>query len=270
MMAHPAQLVPYACVAKTKLISALAYRFDVFASLGTNTVLTLASVFLWKTAYRGLGSVGGVEEGMMVTYAIMAIILRALFQCGVHDTISSRMRDGDIAVDMIKPVNLLGYWLAEDLGSAISAVAMHALPLLVASSLLFHIPAPTGAVAFVAFLASSILSYGILWMLAAIVGTIAIWTTELGNLGMVKDAAIGILSGSFVPLWFFPEPFQNISRWLPFQYTYQAPLGIFVGRTPVNEAATILLLQLVWITILWLVLTAVWKRATERILSQGG
>jgi ABC-2 type transport system permease protein len=264
------RLSPYVYAARTRLLTTLAYRFDVFATLGTNTILMMATVFLWRTAFRGIDAVEGVGEKHMVTYAIVAVLLRAAFQCGVQDAISNRMRDGNIAMDLIKPIQPLGYWLSEDLGSVVSALAMHALPLLVVSVILLQAPLPGSSAAFLAFLASCIFSYGILWLVAAVVGTIAIWTMEIGNLGMVKDAVVGILSGSLVPLWFFPDTIQKICRWLPFQYTYQAPLGIYIGRTPPAAVGQVLLIQLAWIVVLSALLVAVWNRAKRRVLSQGG
>ena len=40
-------------IPKMKLLTDLAYRFEVFASVGTNFILMLASVFLWKAVYSG-------------------------------------------------------------------------------------------------------------------------------------------------------------------------------------------------------------------------
>ena len=41
-------LQAYWYITKMKLLTNLAYRFEVFASVGTNFILMLASVFLWK------------------------------------------------------------------------------------------------------------------------------------------------------------------------------------------------------------------------------
>ncbi len=107
-------------------------------------------------------------------------------------------------------------------------------------------------------------------MLSAIVGLIAFWAMELGNFGMVKDSIVRILSGSVVPLWFFPDSVQTISKFLPFQYTYQTPLAIYIGAIDPLDAAGVMGIQLVWIAVLYAVLYVVWSKAKKKTLIQGG
>lgn len=73
-----------------------------------------------------------------------------------------------------------------------------------------------------------------------------------------------------IPLWLFPDVVQNVSRYLPFQYTYQAPLEIYIGRIPPSGALPVLLIQAVWIVGLTVVLALIWRRAQARVIVQGG
>jgi ABC-2 type transport system permease protein len=123
---------------------------------------------------------------------------------------------------------------------------------------------------FLLFIPSCLLSYGILWLLSALVGLIAFWVMELGNMGIVKDSIVRVLSGSIVPLWFFPESVQNVSKFLPFQYTFQTPLGIYIGETGPAAALSSMAVQAVWIGILFLLLAAFWKKTKTKTLIQGG
>jgi ABC-2 type transport system permease protein len=260
----------YAYVLKLRMVTVLAYRWEVFESLVVNIIYILASVFLWRTAYRGIGTVSGVQEDQMITYAISAVVLRTLFQCNVQGKINGLIRRGDIATELLKPVNLIGYWLAEDLGSVLSSLVMYLIPLVVVSTLLIHIPLPASLPALLCFAISCILSFGILWMLGALFGLVTFWTADLGNLGAVKDEVVTILSGSVVPLWFFPDAVQRVSGYLPFQYTYQMPLSIYIGRTKPSEAVSVLLIQSVWIVVLLLLLAGLWRMAKRRTFVQGG
>lgn len=51
----------YYYLARMRILVSLAYRFEVFATVGTNLMLMKASIFLWKAAYRGIDSVAGVN-----------------------------------------------------------------------------------------------------------------------------------------------------------------------------------------------------------------
>ena len=52
----------YTYLLKLQLLNALAYRFEYLSSIGRNLFFLLGSVFLWRTAYRGIDQVAGVTE----------------------------------------------------------------------------------------------------------------------------------------------------------------------------------------------------------------
>jgi ABC-2 type transport system permease protein len=81
---------------------------------------------------------------------------------------------------------------------------------------------------------------------------------------------IRILSGSFVPLWFFPQWVQKVSAFLPFIYIYQTPLSIYIGKINVKQAFQSMLIQFVWILILSFILSRIWKKACRMVTVQGG
>jgi len=263
-------LLAYAYRARIKLLTAAAYRFDLFTRLITNGLLMVATVFLWRTAYQGIGQVAGVDRAQMLTYAVVSILMSSIFQRGVQDAIPSRVREGDIAVDLLRPMSPLGGWLADDVGAAAAALATQLPPLLLLGILIAHLPLPHSPQALFLFVPMLLLGFLINWLLAALIGLIAFWTIQLGHLGYVKDAIVRILSGSLAPLWFFPDWFQQITAWTPFPYSFQAPLGVYIGRTGHAEALRAMAIQGAWVVVLVGALALVWRAARRRVLVQGG
>ena len=264
-------LQAYWYITKMKLLTGLAYRFEVFASVGTNLILMLASVFLWNAAYSGgVQQVNALNLQDLTTYTILSIMLSSMFVCGVQDTIYYKIREGQIVTDFYRPIPLFACYLADDLGGALGALVNKVIPLFLFASLFFGIPWPSSAISLLLFIPSCLLSYGILWLLSALVGLIAFWVMELGNMGIVKDSIVRVLSGSIVPLWFFPEEVQTVSKFLPFQYTYQTPLGIYIGNIGTKEALASMGIQAMWIAFLFILLVAGWKRTKKKTLIQGG
>jgi ABC-2 type transport system permease protein len=263
----------YGYLIKMRMLTALAYRFEVWVGMVGDIIMLAASVYIWKAAY-GAGAVGsgasvvGLES--MITYTVISVLLASVFQTGVQNTIYTQVREGNIALDFMRPLPLLGIYLSDDLGSMASSLVNKAIPLIVAALLLFEFPLPVSLGAFAGFLVSCLLSFMILWLMSAMVGLVSFWVAELGNLGMVKDAFVRVLSGSLVPLWFFPESVQKVSRWLPFQYTYQTPIGIYIGITPARDAAQAICIQAVWVVVLTLLLSWIWKSARSKVMVQGG
>ncbi|MBW5445045.1 hypothetical protein GE107_03070 [Cohnella sp. CFH 77786] len=264
-------LQAYAYITKMRILTNLAYRFEVFASIGSNLILLVASVFLWKAAYGG-GVVrsGGIGLQDIVTYTIVSVLLASIFVCGVQDTIYYKIREGQIVTDLYRPIPLLAGYLADDLGSMASALVNKAIPLIVFASLFFGFPLPHSVSGLLLFIPSCMFSYAILWLLSALVGLVAFWVMELGNMGSVKDAIVRVLSGSLVPLWFFPEGVQTVSKYLPFQYTYQTPIGIYIGAAGTSEALQAMAVQGLWIGILFAAVVLFWKKTKTKTLIQGG
>lgn len=261
---------PYFFVARIRILMAMAYRFEVFASIGGQMVLMASTVFIWNTAFQGDLVVEDVTRSQMLVYSVMSALLGIFFYAGVADTIRERITQGQISTDLIRPVEPLLLWLSEDIGNAVSALLTKGLPLLACGFLLAGPVLPSSPEAFILFLPACALAYLILWLMTALVAMIAFWTVELGQLNMVKNALVGVLSGSFVPIWFFPEWFGEICAWLPFVYTYQGALGIFVGRTSGAEALRVIGLQAAWVLLLAGFLIVLWRKARGNVLVQGG
>lgn len=263
-------LQAYWYITKMRVLTNLAYRFEVFAAVGTNIILLIASVFLWRSAYAGIEQVQSMQLDDLITYTVLSILLASVFVCGVQNTIYYKIREGQIVTDFYRPIPLLASYLADDLGSAVSGLVNRVIPLFLFATIVFGPPLPASWKHFLLFVPSVLFSYALLWLLSALVGLAAFWVMELGNLGIVKDSIVRILSGSLVPLWFFPETIQRISAFLPFQYTYQAPISIYIGVVSIPEAFQGMAVQIVWVAVLALLLRWAWKRTKTKTLIQGG
>ncbi|MHB1393052.1 MAG: ABC transporter permease [Clostridia bacterium] len=260
----------YYYVAKMKLMVFLTYRFEVFTSLGTNLIIIVANMFLWKTAYRGIDSVAGVNESQMLTYAMMSIILASFYSGNVENTIQDRITRGDIAIDLFRPVNLLLCYLAEDVGIAVSSVISKLIPLLIIMAVFIQAPIVASPGAFILFLLSTFLSFMISWLISALIGLLCFWVLQLGEIKTIKDGIILLLSGKIIPLWLFPKGVQKVLEFLPFHYIYQTPLSIYIGKLPPEKIVSSMSIQLVWVMLFTALLCFGWSRARKRVLIQGG
>jgi ABC-2 type transport system permease protein len=93
---------------------------------------------------------------------------------------------------------------------------------------------------------------------------------SMGPVRNVKGFIMKLLSGSVIPLWFFPEGFQTVLEFLPFVNIYQLPLGIYIGQYTLGEMVRRTVLQMFWCAALWLIFQAVQKKAAAAVLIQGG
>ena len=73
-----------------------------------------------------------------------------------------------------------------------------------------------------------------------------------------------------LPLSFYPLWFQKLSTVLPFQASVYLPTQIFLGRISGREAVHTLLLQVVWVVILWFLAKILFRFAVRKVTIQGG
>jgi ABC-2 type transport system permease protein len=101
----------YFYIARMKLLVFLTYRFEVLTTLGTNLIILMANIFLWKTAYRGTNAIFGVTETQMLTYTVVSVLLSSFYSFNIENTLQERIAQGNIALDFLKPINLIiGYF----------------------------------------------------------------------------------------------------------------------------------------------------------------
>ena len=66
------------------------------------------------------------------------------------------------------------------------------------------------------FIISVVESFLINWLIAALFGMIAFTAINIDALIQVKKHLLRLLSGSIIPVWFFPEKVANVLEALPF------------------------------------------------------
>ncbi len=255
---------------KTKWLVALAYRYELITNLFVQIILLVSSVFFWKAAYGGSGTVAGASLHQMVDYAIVSLLLSLFYSTGVDNRLHNSIRKGNVALDFLKPVSVMGMHFAQDVADALFSMVFRFIPVFVVAALLFGAPVPVSLPAFGMFLASAVLGFLLLWLISAIVALFNFWVIDLGPLAFLKSQIVGFLAGCFIPLWFFPAGFQQILRYLPFVYIYQMPVSIYIGKTPVEECYFALLVQLVWTGVLFLAFYGLQRRAFRNVIVQGG
>ena len=98
----------------------------------------------------------------------------------------------------------------------------------------------------------------------------AFTAVNIDALIQVKKHLLRLLSGSIIPVWFFPERVAAVLKSLPFVYIYQLPLSIYIGKGDRAEQIAQMKIQFAWLVILAAVFYYAQKRITKRIMVQGG
>ncbi|MFG2049523.1 ABC transporter permease [Micromonospora sp. NPDC048935] len=251
--------------ARTSLVYRSNYLVNVVAVVFQVYLLRI----LWTAVYQGRPEVAGVSLGIMITYATFANVQTWVTSPWEFSLIPPRVREGQIAGDLTRPIGFTTQIHARQVGRALATAPFVAatLPLAV---LVGGGRAPAGLAAAFGYALSMVLAYLVSAMLSVLVGMIAFWTMETTGIFVIYRVVFMFFSGALVPLWFMPDALRLVAEALPFQAVTYAPLAIYLGHAAAADVPNVLALQAFWVVLLWLGGRLVWSRAVHRVVIQGG
>jgi ABC-2 type transport system permease protein len=111
------------------------------------------------------------------------------------------------------------------------------------------------------------------WKVVVIVlcllGMITFWTTRVGAIYELFFAIELVVSGRLVPMTLMPLWVQQVSGFLPFQWTFYFPIQALVGNLSPLELLSGLGMQLLWIVIGVVGVNFLWRLGIRRYSAVG-
>ena len=93
---------------------------------------------------------------------------------------------------------------------------------------------------------------------------------NLWGSNLLKTSIVAFMSGSLIPLAFFPKVVSDILSFLPFSSLIYTPVMIIVGKYDANQILQALALQFFWLLVMVGLSQLIWKRVQSFITIQGG
>ena len=247
------------------------YRQAAVAGVFVNTVFGVIKLsILLGVADSAGGSVAGYDRAALSTYAWVSQGLIAVVMIFSWTELSDRVRTGDIAVDLARPVDLQLAWLAADLGRATwGLVSRAAIPILF-GALLFGFHRPDDVTALVLLPFSVFLAVCVSFAGRFLMNLTAFWLTEVRGLVLLYVLVSGVLGGHLIPVQLFPDWLQTVAYATPFPSMVQSTIDLVTGQATGAHAVREVAAQLGWAVGLLLAGRLVLSRATRRLVVQGG
>lgn len=263
------RLEPYLAYARKSFLARSAYRFDHLMGI-LNTVLR---VFIYWEIYRALygtrTEVDGITIMMVTTNFVLSLCMDAVFR--VNDFfIPDMIRDGSIATELLRPICIQGRMAAENLGNALFELVFRFIPALLVSFLFVGILKPAGGLMLLLFVLSALLGYGVLWTISFVTQMLSFWLVNVWSIVTIKNVFINVLSGTMIPLWFMPDWMSGVVRYTPFASIYFTPVQIYLGQLSYQEIAVKCLIQIFWISLIFMFGNWLWHKGQKKLVVQGG
>lgn len=225
--------------------------------------------YFWAAVYENKETVGSLSLSSMLTYMVVALLLEQ-YVSGVGDNLARMIKQGYIALELMKPYHLLDKLVAMDIGQKISNSIRTTLPMLLFAIWFIGVNLPQSLEAFGLFIISVVLGILIGTQLDLIIGILAFWTVNVWGLRLLRDSIIQFCSGSLVPLSLYPHWFQEISVFLPFQSMVYIPVSIYTGSISGSAAYMAIATQFIWFILIAALARLLWSLAIRKITIFGG
>jgi ABC-2 type transport system permease protein len=209
-----------------------AYRAAAASGVLTNTVFGVVRAYVLIALWQARPSLGGYHVADAVAYCFLtqALIGPVNIFAGGLDLVE-RIRTGDVAIDLHRPVDLQAWWLADDLGRAAFALLFRGGAPLLFGVFAFRLPVPAPLV-WLEFLLSVLLAVLVSFGLRYLVTLLVFWLHDDRGIRSVAFIASMFFSGMVLPLVVFPGWLGGLSRVLPWAALIQVPADVFLGKGP--------------------------------------
>lgn len=260
----------YAEVARQAFRRYSTYRAATAAGVFTNTMFGFIKASVLIALWHARPALGGYDVRDAVTYTFLVqgmLAPAAVFGGGLE--VNERIRTGDVVVDLYRPADFQGWWLANDLGRAAFQLVFRGVPPFLVALLVFRLRMPTPAWLWLPFAACMLLALLASFALRYLVALAGFWTLDNRGLVALQVTAAMFFSGGLIPLVLFPGALGALARWLPWSAMVQVPADVFLGKHD-GDLLPVMAFQLAWIVGLIAVGRWLTTRARLRVVAQGG
>jgi len=247
----------------------MVYKSAIWANIFVNILQVIILYFIWTAVYQGQDSINEVTHLQVITYMIISriIYVNGVVSWGVNQWISDVIRDGQISIEMLRPIHFQLWAYLRRLSLLILSMLLYGAPVLLILSPFIQFEFALGFGLF-AFAISFIMAMSINYFIEFIIGMLGFYTTNGWGLQALKEGIFLFFSGVLIPMSFMPEFFGRIVSFLPFMHIVYAPASILAGTN--IEYARTFSLQLFWIIALFLLSKIFYMFSIKNITVQGG
>ena len=254
----------------------LAYRLRYYTGVVSYTIFVAGHYYLYtalfasRVADTGGATIGGLTIAEMITYVAISWIGRSFYFNNISRELMRMITEGEIAMHLIKPFHVQTVMMFEAIGESGFRLIMFTLPIMVVIVPLFGIDGPPEPALYGWTFLSFCLDLVIYSQINFLLGCLAFYMKNIQGVLRAKMVSMDFLTGVVVPFTFFPEWFQNVVAWLPFQGISYIPVTIYLGKRPGEELYAAIALQLAWAVGLFVAGRLVWRFSVTRVVVQGG
>jgi ABC-2 type transport system permease protein len=257
-------------VIRIRFLAMLAYRVNYYSGIIIYSLNIGVYYFLWTAVYGGSTSLNGLTVAQMATYIAISWMARAFYFNNLDQEIAQEIREGAVAVQLIRPYQYLLVKGAQGFGEGLFRLLLFSVPGMIIVSFVFPIALPAFGAVWGKFALSMFLGFLINVQINLLIGILTFYLLNNQGLLRAKRVIVDLLSGVIVPISFYPGWAEAILSWLPFQAISYLPSIVLVKGLSGADFWQAIGVQLLWCVLLCLPIVFIWQRAKKIMSVQGG
>jgi ABC-2 type transport system permease protein len=241
-------------------------RGTLVVTLGFYAVVATTIATLWRTAAHAspTGTVAGYDARQFAWYlTISEAVTIALNQRLIED-IGVEIANGSIAVELLRPVSVLGLRVANEIGRCLPRLLGCVALGMVLATVMEGGPPHLGALALA--LPATVLAVTCNLVAQHLFAAAAFWVRDARSTWFLYQKLVFILGGMLIPLQVMPHALHAVASWLPFMAMAYVPARLASGHVEPQ----LLLVQAAWIVVLSAGAVAVFAAGERRLQVVGG
>ncbi len=246
---------------------ALVYRATYLVVL-VNASFPLVMMAIWIGLAQG-GAIQGYGAAGFAAYYLAAILVRRITGCGIVRDIELLVRNGDLSVYLLRPLDVVHFYIARVLTARLITIPIVAAPVLIGMLITPGIQLNLTPYNLALFALACAVGLAFEFTAQYAIGGLSFWMTQAHGASAAFTLAESFLGGYIVPLALFPATLQIVLQALPFQGSVALPVEILIGRVTPDAAAARILLCAAWVFAIALGARLIWRAGVRSFSAVG-
>jgi ABC-2 type transport system permease protein len=248
----------------------LQYRAAALAGFGTQLFWGGIRVMIFDAFYRSTQAAQPLTYEQTVTYLWLIQALLLLIPWGIDGEMRNLILSGNVAYELARPVDLYWLWFTRSVAGRLAPALLRATPMFLVAGLFFGLQPPASWASAGAWLLAMLAALILSSALTTLMAISLMWTLTGDGIMRLVGTLNMLLSGSIVPLPFFPDWSQHLLAALPFSGLIDVPFRLYLGAIPPGQVLVFVGRQLAWSAALILLGRWLLARGMRRLVIQGG
>lgn len=248
-----------------------AYRLAMLGGLVANITFGMLKVaVLFATVRAAGGNLHGYDTASMSTYIWLSQGVLGSVNLDGRSDLALRVKDGQVAVDFLRPVDLQAATVVTDTGAYLCNLLPRGVPSVLLGAVTVGLALPANSLYYPLGAVSLVLGTSVSVATVYLVAIAGFWLVETRGLQVFYMLVSGFLGGLLVPLALFPAWLRTVAAATPFPSIMMYPIDVISGMGGLVHACALVAAQAGWLALVVAVGQVLTRAGRRKLEVQGG